>query len=149
MLRRQQQRELLWPCRHAKWMRKSVRKTARRQMMTKNSGGEESRRGGVSRFFWFISNIMRLKSLRSAGSTAPNVTAPDEKQSLQPRAERGSMVKVTHVGDDVENSDRRRLSTLIRKVSAPDAAGAANRGQSTSNSGQIFGIVRQMDGVMR
>lgn len=92
---------------------------------------------------------MRLKSRRSAGSTAPNVTAPDEKQSLQPRAERGSMVKVTHVGDDVENSDRRRLSTLIRKVSAPDAAGAANRGQSTSNSGQIFGIVRQMDGVMR
>ena len=59
------------------------------------------------------------------------------------------MVTVTHVGKGVEKSNP-RLSTFIRKVSAADSAGAVKRGGSSgANTGQIFGIVRQVDGVIR
>lgn len=54
---------------------------------------------------------------------------------------------VNHIGKDVEKSNP-RLSTFIRNVSATDSAGAMKLGGST-NTGQIFGIVRQVDGVIR
>jgi len=142
VLRRQQERELYWLCHHAnvdEEVTHGVRKTVRLKMK-RSDGGKESRGGGTSRFSSFISNIVKVKRLSSA-------MAPQENKSRQPRAERGSMVTVTHVGDDVEDSIR--LAAFMRKVSAPDATGAENRGRSVSNASQMFRVAREVDGVVR
>ena len=112
-----------------------------------NKGGGRAGGRGASRFHAFIVKLLRVKRFSSIAGTNPVLEAPQVPQSRKPCGDRKSTVTVNHIGKDVEKSNP-RLSTFIRNVSATDSAGAMKLGGST-NTGQIFGIVRQVDGVIR